>query len=237
MRLKNLESLSICVYNLDSFDFLENINSGLKNLSLGQTKSQKPSLNFLERFDKLEILFLEGQKKSIESIKNLKQLQRIILRSITLDNINFLRDLKNLWSIDIKLGGIKNLDELQYVENLKYLELWQVRGLVDLLFISNLRTIQNLFLQSLKQVEVLPDFSRCENLRRIYLENMKGLKNIKSLELAPSLEDFQYVSAENFNPEDLIPVLKNSNLKNISAGFGRFKYKKGNIPNSKFEYV
>ena len=46
-------------------------------------------------------------------------LEKIILRSVTIPNVNFLQNLDNLWSVDIKLGGIKNFDVLPKLKKLK----------------------------------------------------------------------------------------------------------------------
>src|SRR5258708_304492 len=41
--LKNLESLGVGIFDLDNFDFLNNVNSAIKKLSLYQTRSKKPN--------------------------------------------------------------------------------------------------------------------------------------------------------------------------------------------------
>lgn len=61
--LENLESLRVEVYNLDNFDFLASIPAGITKLILGATKSKKPSLAPLQRFQSLSCLYLEGTRK------------------------------------------------------------------------------------------------------------------------------------------------------------------------------
>lgn len=245
--LENLEHLGVGIYNLDNFDFLDKINLHLKELSLTQTHSKKPIICSIERFEKLEYLYLEGQQKGIEAINNLKNLKEIVLRSISTANVDFLKNLEHLWSVDIKLGGIKDFSGLTSLPALKYLELWQVRDLADLSFISNLETLQNLFVQSLKQLNRLPDFSKNIKLRRIYLENLKGLKDLSSLKNAPNLKEFIYVLAENQEPENIIPVLENPSVEKVICKFGSEKknnrfdslakhYKKAEYKHSNFEY-
>lgn len=222
-KLENLEILGIGVNNLENFDFIEDINSELKELSIHKTKSKKPRINSISRFEKLEFLYLDGQQKGINSLNQLKNLKRIVLRSVSTKDLNFLSDLIKLWSVDIKLGGVKNFDALETLENLKFLELWQIRGLNDLSFISKLNSLQNLFVQSLKQLSKFPNLNNLKKLRRIYLEDLKELKDLSSITLAPSLEEFIYISAQNLTPQDLISVLKNTNLKSILCGFGSEK--------------
>src|SRR5207302_5926165 len=160
-QLEDLESLSIGIYDLEGFDFLSDLRANkLKALSLGATFSKKPSLRVIERFRSIETLHVEGQDKDIEVIGGLPHLQDLTLRSVTVASLGFLRGLSSLWSIDIKLGGTRNLAALANLVNVKYLELWQIRGLNDLSPISEMTGLQFLFLQSLRNVTRLPDFSR-----------------------------------------------------------------------------
>lgn len=221
-QLKNLEMLAVGILNLDNFDFLEKINPHLKELSLYRTRSKKPQIDGIERFKNLEYLYLEGHQKGINAINKLKDLKKIVLRSISTPNIDYLNGLKYLWSIDIKLGGIKSFEALKTLPSIKYLELWQVRGLSDLSFISALPTLQNLFIQSLKQVTIFPDLSSNKSLRRISLEDMKGLSDISSLKNAPNLQEF-IIWNGNQNAENFIPVFENTNVKSVGGFLGSDK--------------
>lgn len=221
--LKKLVELSIGIFELDTFEVLNTVPDTLEVIMLGQTKSKKPDLAVLERFTKLKTLYVEGHKKNIEVLGKLTYLEDVTLRSITTKNLDFLIPLKSLWSLDIKLGGITNFSALECMDTIKYLELWQIRGLSDISFISTLVSLQNLFLQSLPNVEVLPNLTNLKELRKITLENMKGLHDISSLEHAPSLTEFSHWSAMNMQVEDYIPLLKNPSLKRAAVGFGSDK--------------
>ncbi len=222
-KLKNIELIGVDIFNLDNFDFLNKLNPFIRELHLGETKSKKPKIDSIARFSDLKILYLEGQQNGIEVINQLKNLEEITLRSISTSNIDYIKGLQKLWSVDVKLGGIKNFEALTSLPNLKYLELWQVRDLSDLSFISKLTTLQHLYIQSLKQLKQLPDFSNCHSLRRIYLENLKGLTELGSLKTAPNLEEFIYVLAQSQAPEKLIPALENSIVKRVCCRFGSDK--------------
>lgn len=222
-KLEKLEHLGVGILHQDNFDFLNDVNPNLTELYLFQTLSKKPRINVIERFSNLKFLFLEAQQKGTEAINQLAKLEKLVLRSISTADIDYIKGLKNLWSVDIKLGGIKNFDALKTLPQIKYLELWQIRGLSDLSFLSELRTLQNLFVQSLIQVSELPCFIQNTSLRRLYLENLKGLTNLQTLRNAPALEEFVYVSANNLEAEDLLPVLENPNLKSISCMFGSIR--------------
>ncbi len=218
--MENLESLRIGIFHLADFRFLNLITTGLKRLFLGSTKSKKPDLSPLTRFTLLEEISIEGQQKNIEVLSQLENLKDVTLRSISTPDVSYLTPLRRMWSLDIKLGGIKNLNAVEGMENIKYLELWQIKGLSDINFISSLAGLQYLFLQSLRQVAALPSMNRLGKLRRIYLENMNGLKEISSLESAPALKEFNHWGAQYFQPEDYLPLLRNPSLKRATVGFG-----------------
>ncbi len=215
-----LESLGIGIFHHDNFRFLDLVTPKLKRLFLGRTQSHKPDLMPLSRFTLLEEIYIEGQQRNIEVLSQLKNLQDVTLRSISTPDVSYLAPLRHMWSLDIKLGGIKTLNAIKGMENIKYLELWQINGLSDINFISDLIGLQYLFLQSLRQVAALPPLSRLGKLRRIHLENMKGLKEISSLESAPALEEFSHWNAQNMQPEDYLPLLRNPSLKRATTDFG-----------------
>ena len=51
--LRNLETLGVGIFDLHNFDFLSEINPSLKQLSLHQTRSKKPSIDAIARFVQL----------------------------------------------------------------------------------------------------------------------------------------------------------------------------------------
>lgn len=223
VKIPILKSLSIGIYDLKSFEFLNDVSPEIEYIFLGRTESKRPDLAPLSRFKSLNKIYLEGQKKNIEVLEELNKLENVTLRSITTPNLDYLIPLKKMWSLDIKLGGTKNLSSLEGLDNIKYLELWMIRGLDDISVISSLNELQYLFLQDLKNIIELPSFQELTQLRRIVLQNLKGLKDISSLGNAPALEEFLYIAANNLNPQDFIPLLRNPTLNNISIGFGSNK--------------
>jgi len=218
--MTNLEALSIGISNLKSFDFLNNFPTTISSLSLTATASKKPSLKPLSRFTALRELYLEGQQNGIEALASLQQLEDLTLRSITTPSLEYLADLSQLRSLDIKLGGIRDLSALMDKESLQYLELWQIRGLHDISVISSLVGLQFLFLQSLRNVIQIPDLSKLAKLRRVYLENLKALVDLNGISSSPALEEFIHVDARNLQPDRYDAILRIPALKQISVGFG-----------------
>ncbi len=224
--LKALKSLSVGIYNLDNFDFLESLPQSMETLFLGATKSKKPKLDGLSNLPNLKELYIEGQNKNIEIIGELEFLEKLTLRSVSPKDIGFLRKLNRLWSLDIKLGGIKDLSAIEGLENIKYLELWQIKGLTDVSVISSLTGLQYLFLQSLRNVDEFPDLSNITKLRRVYLETMKGLEDLEGLFNAPVLEEFIHLCAQNMAPDQYAKLLRMKSLKKALFGFGSDKKNK-----------
>ena len=218
--IPELESLSLGVYDLQDFHVLERISARLKVLKLHATRSRKPSLASLNRFRALRVLYLEGHGKGIEVLSDLPDLEDVILRSITTPDLSYLAPLTKLWSLDIKLGGIRCFQGIEGKDCIKYLELWLIRNLRDVDVIGTLPGLQNLFLQSLRHVSTLPRLDNSAGLRRIVLEDMKGLMDFSALKTAPALEEFRLVAGNKQQPEQLRPVLENPRVRRIGAGFG-----------------
>ncbi len=221
--IPRLKGLSVGIWNLESFDFLNDVSDRLETLFLGATKSKKPDLAPLSRFGDLTSIYLEGQSKNIGIVSQLRNLEKVTLRSVTVPDLDFLKPLEKLWSLDIKLGGTRNLAAVEGMERLKYLELWQVMGLDDIGVVSTLTGLQYLFLQSLSRVTRLPDLQNLGKLRRIYLDTMKGLKDVASLKFAPALEEFLHIAARGLQPEDYLPLLENRTVRKVRIGFGSQK--------------
>jgi hypothetical protein len=218
--MPSLLSLGVGIYDLESLDFLLHVPSTLRRLFLGATRSKKPDLAPLRRFGDLTELYIEGQQKNIEVLSDLPSLEDLTLRSISTPTLDYLRGLPKLWSLDIKLGGIRDLSAIEGSETIKYLELWQIRGLDDVRVLSHLPGIQSLFLQSLPQISALPPLRQAWRLRRVFIQNLKGLRDLTELEWAPALEEFILAQGQGQQPEDLVPLLRNPRLRRANAGFG-----------------
>lgn len=218
--LQSLESLSLGIFGLTDFSVLEQLPPGLTSLALGATRSKRPSLAPLGRFRSLRVLYLEGHSKNIEVLSELRDLEDVTLRSITTPDLQYLADLPKLWSLDIKLGGIRGFAGVEGKQSIKYLELWQVRDLRNVDVAGTLAGLQNLFLQSLPHVDSLPGLTDSTALRRIVIENLKGLCDFTALETAPALEEFALLDGTKQTPQQLLPVLSNPRVRRVSAFFG-----------------
>jgi hypothetical protein len=213
--LPRLQTLGVGVYEMQDFGFLDEVHPGIQSLSLEGTFSKKPRIHAISRFRELKRLYLEGQQKGLEAISDLSCLEDLTLRSITVPSLDFLPPLKKLWSLDIKLGGTRNLEVLREMPGIKYLELWQIQKFEDLSPVAEMAGLQNLFLQSLSRIRRLPDLSRATSLRRIVLEGMKGLETIAEAGTAPNLEDLALLACPQFDPLAYEPLFHHRSLRRM----------------------
>ena len=138
-------------------------------------------------------------------------------------DLSLLVGLANLWSLDIKLGGTKNLTLLPHLKSLKYLELWMIKGLEDVSTIASLESLQSLFLQALRRVVSMPPLDASSNLRRVVIETMKGLTDLRPFAMAPSLREFAAWDMGHLQPEAFRPFVGHPTLEYLSAGLGSRK--------------
>ncbi|HTG42351.1 MAG TPA: hypothetical protein VK697_12140 [Methylomirabilota bacterium] len=205
--------------SLTSLDGLRHLPTVLEELGIGATRA-KLDLAILARFPELTWLFLEGQTKHLEVISGLAKLDDLTLRSITMPDLSLLLPLTRLRSLDLKLGGTRDLGLLPRVGELRYLELWMIRGLTDVTAVGQVPSLRALFLQALRQVETLPDFRQATELRRVRLETMKGLRDLSPLATAPALESVELIDMRHLKPEDLAPLIGLPRLKAVTPGLG-----------------
>jgi hypothetical protein len=200
------------LYNqLTSIDGLRHLPPTLERLILGATK-KRLSLAPIRRFD-LRTLFVEGAYRDLEVIGELRGLEDLTLRSVTLPDLSILLPLDRLRKFDLKLGGTRDLRLLPQIGRLEYIELWLIRGLDDVGPVAEVPTLQHLFLQSLKQVTILPSFKRSTELRRVDLQTMKGLTDLSPLAEAPNLEILSLIEMLHLQPEALRPFVGHPSLR------------------------
>jgi hypothetical protein len=224
--MPKLESLHLGIFELKDFDVLELVPATLTELTLGATRSKKPQLQSLSRFQDLRVLYIEGHDKGIECIGELHQLEDLTLRSIAIENLHYLTPLEKLWSLDVKLGSVRSFAGIEGKSSLKYLELWQVRELKDIDIISTLTGLQYLFLQSLPHIETVPSLINLKSLRRLVFDNLKGLRDFTALEFAPALDEFALLDGKKQLPEQVMPALRNPGLGHVCGFFGSDKKNK-----------
>jgi len=205
--------------HLSSLDGLRHLPVSLRELWIGRTK-RPLDLAVLERFAHLETLFIEGQRTHIEVLRELRSLEELTLRSITLPDLSLLLPLERLRALDLKLGGTKDLGLLGQIGRLEYIELWMIKALVDISPIAEVHTLRYLFLESLRRVEQLPDLRALTRLRRVELQNMKGLTDLSPLAQAPALRELGLIDMGHLQPDDLACLVGHPTLRAVTPNLG-----------------
>jgi len=217
-----IKDFSVEVWKLKSFAGIEYLSDSLESLTIGTTERKK-SVSFLANFASLKELYIEGHAKGIECIGRIASLERLTLRSLSLDNLNFLDSNDKLCWLAIKLGGTRNLANLSEYKKLKYLELWRINQFENLDFLENMIGLQFLFLQTLNRVKSLPSFKNLVSLRRLHLETMKGLTDISPICEAPILEELLVLDSPQFTSNDFLCLKECPNLKRTLIRLGSQK--------------
>ena len=208
--------------SIRSLDGLRHLPEDTEELAIGAT-TPRLDLAILRRFRHLTSLWLEGHTKHIEVIGELTELQKLSIRSITLPDLSLMLPLHSLRALEIKLGGTPDLRLLPRIGEVRYLELWLIRGLDDIASIGQMGSLRSLFLQALRRVERLPDFSGAPNLRRVHLMQMKGLRDLRPLATAPALEELLLVEMPHLQVDDLRPLQAMPRLRAVTLGLGSSK--------------
>jgi hypothetical protein len=204
---------------ISSLDGLRHLPDDLEELAIGDTKPRL-DLAVLTRFRQLKSLWIEGHTRHIQMIGELTALEKLSVRSITLPDLSLMLPLRALKALEIKLGGTTDLRLLPRIGEVRYLELWLIRGLDDIAPIGEMASLRSVFLQALRRVERLPDFSGAPSLRRVHLMQMKGLHDLRSLATATALEEVLLIEMPQLQVEDLRPLTALPRLRAVTAGLG-----------------
>jgi hypothetical protein len=207
---------------LQSIDGLRHLSDDVEELGLGHLKPPV-DVRLLTRFGRLRRLGLEGPVRHPDAISAFTELERLLLRSITLPDLAALLPMTNLRRLDLKLGGTNDLGLLPRVGRIEELEIWRVRGLDDLAAIGEMLALRTLWLEALPQVRALPDLSALTELRTVTLHTMKGLRDLSSLATAPALEDLALIAMPQVEPEALRPLAGHPTLRRAHWNIGSLK--------------
>ena len=206
--------------SLTSLDGLRHLPTDLEELVIGATRA-KLDLAVRRAFSRADARSSSrGRRSTWRPSPGSATLDDLTLRSITMPDLSLLLPLKRLRSLDLKLGGTRDLRLLPRLGELRYLELWMIRGLTDVSAVGQIPSLRALFLQALRQVETLPDFHRATELRRVRLETMKGLRDLGPLATAPALEAIELIDMRHLQPQDLAPLVGLPRLTALTPGLG-----------------
>jgi hypothetical protein len=219
----SVRHLEVDLYLLKSTAGIEYASEQLESFAFSQTKSKAHSLSFIKRFKNLTNVSLESHAKDINVLSGLQHLNALHLRSITLPDLDLIKPLVGLRALTLKLGGTKNLTALRGLPDLRYLEVWMVRGLADLSVLADMKSLTHLFLQSLTQVKELPSLSQLKSLRWVTVEALKNLTDLNGIAQAPNLEELSLWDMGHLRLPNLEPFVGHKTLRAAGMGLGSLK--------------
>jgi hypothetical protein len=197
---------------LTSVDGLRHVSASLESLAIGRTRRPMP-LAVLGQLDALRSLWIEGPHRDLDVLAELSKIERLTLRSITLPDLGLLTGLDRLRSLTLHLGGTNDLALLPRLGRLDDLEIWHIRGLVDVTPIGSATGLKRLFLQAQPQVRALPDLSRLTQLTEVTLHTMKGITDLSPLAALPALAKLILIAMPHLPPESLRPLVGHPTLR------------------------
>ncbi|WP_172196911.1 hypothetical protein [Saccharibacillus qingshengii] len=220
--LAKLRELTLDVFELDSFEVLGEVRSGLERLRLGKTRSKKPDLAILSRFSELEELILAGQRKHLGVLHELKALRALTVYGIPLGDLSFLGGNPQLNKLSLGFGGAEDLGGLHKLDRLEKLSLTGVRGLSRLDVLSALPRLRELKLRDQPKLATLPDFSDLPELRAIQCWSI-ALDNLDWTAGAEGLEEFAFLEVKTLGVEDFRKLFALRRPKRIRIVMNRAK--------------
>lgn len=190
-KLKNLNKLSLGVYELNETEILKSEN--LKNLSelvIGDTKTKAFNLEYLNDFKNLKLLINAGHSKNIEAIGELSNLEYLSLNSLKKTPVSFVNRLKKLKTLKFILGGRENIKEIEDNE-IEHLDIVWVRGFNDLSNISNFKKLRTLLVEDNIQLQSIHFDKQLPALNDLKILNCKTLTSLTGLENLPLLNQLR----------------------------------------------
>ncbi|MEL6562661.1 MAG: hypothetical protein AAFQ94_31115, partial [Bacteroidota bacterium] len=195
-KIPNIRSITIASFlSKDFTPFGQNKN--LKHFGIEETKSTATDISFIENFHQLESLYVDGMKKGIESIQNLRTLNKLTLRGIKKENLDFLAELSSLSELNLLFGSYKNLESLTKIQSLKSIEFSRVRQIPNFDFLNALTNLEILEFEGMSKLEGIPRLDKLKNLKRLHVHNNVRMRDLQEVSSIPNLKVFQISFAEN----------------------------------------
>lgn len=223
--LSNLKSLTLDIYDLRGFSFVNTLPSQLEHLHIdADLKSGKPVFDcqWLLRLKNLQSLFLGKLDKNLEAIVGLSQLRELELRAVKNKDLSFLKqmlikDLSILWCDSSKI----DLTVLSDFRTLRQLKLFRISKLDDISFVSTLTGLEKLELIWLANITKIPNLANLNNLAEVCIDTLNKLVDITSLVNAPKLRKVKMLSVKSMTKESVYAVLDNLNVEELLCFGGK----------------
>lgn len=125
----------------------------------------------------------------------------------------FLARLRELWWLDLRGGSAADLEIVQGATSLQYLQVNQVRGLVDLSAMTDLSNLRLLSLYGLLRVQRLPSCAPLTHLQRAEIGQMRGLDSLAGLLDAPGLRELHLSKRVTVTDQDIARIKQHPSMQ------------------------
>lgn len=216
-----LRRLRLHVPWLHDLSCLEVLPASLEWLSIEETERPKRNLGVLARFSSLRALTLYGPGDPGDALAGLNALEDLNLQSVRSSDYGFLESLVRLRRLRIALSKLDDLSPVTVLPNLRYLELWMLKGLGNLDALAQCRALVWLYLDSMPAITRLPDLSGLNRLALVMLNSMNGLIDLSGLARCEALERVLFTPSRKpaARPRDFAGVLSAPGLHQVRIAF------------------
>jgi hypothetical protein len=201
---------------------LESLPEDLSSLALGGYSSGKLSVRFLERFGGLQHLSLARDVQELDTVQKLQSLE-----SLALDKVSISPDipaaLPRLNKLSLMHGSMADPSALGRCKCLGELQLYRVRQLDQLDFLSSLTALRRLDLGALAQAVHLPSLKPLRELQFVHLEQLAKLESLLPVKDAPSLCQLHIERMNQIPESDYEAFKSHPSLIELTPGYGSRK--------------
>ena len=164
----DLESLTLDCFNVKEYNFLRNVSSKIKNLTIDLAdKTYKMDINDIIHIKGLESLGLRNVKKGIDKIIEFKNLKELYLRSVNIKDYSFLKKM-NVKKIYLGIQNVEYFNTFGVNESIEEVSLWMNKKLTDLSFLLQFPNLKRIIISNQSKVEIIPDLKPLQKLEEVY---------------------------------------------------------------------
>lgn len=189
--LEHVRELGLSTYNLDELDILASNNlRDVQTLYLDGPKPNSVNLEPLKHYKALRSLYLSEQTRDVEALRHLVSLETLRLRAIKKTRLDFINGMTALKSLEIGLGGRKNLDEVDG-RGIEQLLIGDVQGFEAFNNLPSWTDLKVLNIENQMRLQSLCFGGEQRHLRYMRIANCKNLASLKGLKLLQSLDSLR----------------------------------------------
>ena len=180
---------------------------GQEGLWIEKENLQVKNLSFLGHFGHLKFLKINGVKAGCDAVTQLSELEELSLMYLKQFKCAPLGGLPQLKELGLDFMSITSWNGVEKLVELERLTIYQVSGMPDLAFVTQLARLESLHGQGFKEPTTMPDLSGMHHLTHLWLSELSNLEDIAGVFQAPALKKLVVSSMAKLSPEQLQPAV------------------------------